>query len=231
MKRFTETTKWQDPWYRKLSPRLKCLWQYLCDACDHAGVLDFDPEIAAFSIGETIVESDIAAMGERVKKLASGKLYVVRFIEFQFGRLSHDCRPHKVVFEAIARNGLKYPTNTLPDRVSDNPQDKDQDKDKDKEKGVKGETKPSEEEISAYCQELSLPPSDAAYCFNKWESNGWVNGRHKIKNWRATIRSWKAAGYMPSQNHKNGTHPKHASGRNAGTANEGVSSQYRGVGQ
>ncbi len=59
------------------------------------------------------------------------------------------------------------------------------------------------ETVSAFCLEIGLPKSDGAASFYKWEGNGWMNGGKAIKDWKATIRSWKEAGYMPSQ--KNGT--------------------------
>lgn len=55
------------------------------------------------------------------------------------------------------------------------------------------------EEITAFCRTLGLPASDAESIFHKWEGNGWTNGPRPIKDWQATIRSWKAAGYLPSQ--------------------------------
>ena len=61
------------------------------------------------------------------------------------------------------------------------------------------------QEVQTYCRELGLPNADAEYLWYKWEANGWLNGKSPIKDWKATIRSWKAAGYMPSQ--KNGSHP------------------------
>lgn len=63
------------------------------------------------------------------------------------------------------------------------------------------------EEIRAFCSEIELPESDGDSCFHRWEGNGWKNGNAQIKCWRSTIRSWKAAGYMPSQkrNVRNGS--------------------------
>lgn len=54
------------------------------------------------------------------------------------------------------------------------------------------------DEVAEFCKSIGLPESDAEYFFNKCEGCGWMNGKQKIKDWRATIRSWKAAGYMPS---------------------------------
>lgn len=106
MKRFTDTAKWNDPWFRKLKPRQKCLWYYLLDQCDHAGVIDIDLEAAEFMIGEKISMADVGALGERVFTLPSGKLLITKFIEFQYGRLSQDCKPHQPVFLAITRHGV-----------------------------------------------------------------------------------------------------------------------------
>ncbi len=64
----------------------------------------------------------------------------------------------------------------------------------------------SPDEVVAYCRTLSLPDSDGTACFDKWTGNGWKNGGDPIKDWKATIRSWKTQGYLPSQ--KNGTTPK-----------------------
>jgi len=55
------------------------------------------------------------------------------------------------------------------------------------------------EEITLFCRENNLPDSDAQYLFWKWEGNGWTNGGRPIKSWRGTVKSWQAAGYLPSQ--------------------------------
>lgn len=60
-------------------------------------------------------------------------------------------------------------------------------------------SKGSLEEVVAYCLGENLTSNDGEWFFNKCEGNGWKNAREPIRDWKATIRAWKAAGYMPSQ--------------------------------
>jgi len=60
----------------------------------------------------------------------------------------------------------------------------------------------TKDEIVLYCKSIGLPESDGVVLFDKWQGNGWKNGKQSIKDWKATIRTWKAYGYLASQ--KNG---------------------------
>jgi len=106
MKRFTETGKWDGTWFRKLKPVQKCLWLYLADRCDQAGVIENDLALASFLIGEPLTVADIAALADNVTVLPNGKLWLPKFVRFQYGILSRDCKPHNAVFAALARHGL-----------------------------------------------------------------------------------------------------------------------------
>lgn len=55
------------------------------------------------------------------------------------------------------------------------------------------------EEVREFVAGMGLPASDGEFMFHKWEANGWLNGPRPIKDWKAQIRSWKAARYLPSQ--------------------------------
>jgi hypothetical protein len=57
----------------------------------------------------------------------------------------------------------------------------------------------SRDEFDAFIREVGLFANDAEWLWNKWEANGWVNGKNKIKDWRATVRAWKVQQYFPSQ--------------------------------
>jgi len=106
MKRFTETNKWCDPWFRKLDPKRKLLWGYLTDNCDQAGVIEIDWELATFQIGTRVCAEDLDAFEGRVATLPKDKLWIRTFVQFQYGKLSRDCKPHNSVFSAMERHGI-----------------------------------------------------------------------------------------------------------------------------
>lgn len=146
-KRFIATEKWGKSWFQELSLADKCLWQYLCDCCDSAGVWEPNWKQATFQIGAEMSQDSLAAFGDRIKLLPNGKVWIVGFIQFQFGRLSRDCRPHSTVFSTLEKHGID-PTpyeSGPPDRVAGSVSigyhgtllDKDKDKDR---KGEKGKT-------------------------------------------------------------------------------------------
>lgn len=117
-KRFTESDKWRDVWFRKLSPLHKCLWTYLTDNCDQAGVIDIDWELASFQIGAKVKADDLtSAFGKQVYALPCGKWIVLRFVEFQYGTPSRSCKPHARIFDALERHGISL--EWISERVSE----------------------------------------------------------------------------------------------------------------
>lgn len=143
-KRFTETTKWADPWFRDLSPKLKAFWLYCLDNCDQAGVWKVDFGLASFCIGEKVTKADVMTpFHDRVLFFGVDKMVILKFIQFQYGVLSPDCKMHKPVFASLAKNGVNYDNLKGIDRVSigfqtllvkDQDQDKDQDQEKEQER-------------------------------------------------------------------------------------------------
>lgn len=106
-KRFTESDKWRDRWFRRLSPENKLAWQYVLDCCDQAGVFELDEDLASFSIGcEVAWESFFKECGERVRHIRGNTWFLTRFVKFQYGKLSESCKPHAVVFEKLRKHGI-----------------------------------------------------------------------------------------------------------------------------
>jgi hypothetical protein len=89
------------------------------------------------------------------------------------------------------------------------------------------ETRPKKEEAVAYGSEIGMSQAEVESWFDHFESNGWkVGGRTPMKDWKAAMRNGQ-------RRSKDGTHQRSnaESRRNVGTANEGRSDQYRGVGK
>ena len=58
-KRSTDTEKWKNIWFQDLPVKYKCLWLYLLDNCDCAGIWKINIKLANFQIGESFEQSEI----------------------------------------------------------------------------------------------------------------------------------------------------------------------------
>ena len=146
MKRFTETQKWDDPWFLELPMHLKLLWQWLCDKCDNAGVVDPSIKLASFHIGYQYPINTLSKFGNRLVKLPCGKFFIPKFIEFQYGTLSKDCKAHNPIFISLEKHGLKgYPKgiHTLQEEEEDKEKETEKEKEKEQEQILLLETPPS----------------------------------------------------------------------------------------
>ncbi|MBW2995118.1 hypothetical protein KY312_02095 [Candidatus Woesearchaeota archaeon] len=135
-KRYTDTDKWKDPWYRKLSPKFKCLWDFLYTQCNHAGIWIVDPDQWEFCIGESIdINEAKKILSDRIHEFDNGeKWFIIKFIDFQYGELRESNNVHKSVINILEKAGLwQVYMSTLQGA-----KDKDKDKDKDKEKDNRG---------------------------------------------------------------------------------------------
>ena len=113
-KRFFDTTKYDDPWFRNLEPKYKCFWEFLLSKCDNSGVWKKDFELANYSIKTDLDESDtLNALNNgklRILGLTNGSWLVKDFVNFQYGKLSEDSKPHKSVMNLINKHKeIGYP--------------------------------------------------------------------------------------------------------------------------
>lgn len=146
-KRFTETDKWKDRWFLSLTPAHKIAWGFICDQCDHAGVVEIVDHIANIQIGcEVDWDEFVELAGDRIHKIEEGKFWVKAFCDFQYGKLNPENRVHKSVIDKLEKMGLTSPLQGAMEGAKD----KDKDKDKDKEK--KSECPKSDEIIAEECE-------------------------------------------------------------------------------
>lgn len=134
-KRFTDSRKWNDPWYRKLPSEYKCFWEYILTTCNHAGIWKVDFEMASFCIGKEIDPTCVAEyMSERIEAFSPDKWYIPKFISFQYGELQEGNRVHDSVISILKKEGVCKPLISPLQGDKDKVKVKDKVKDKDKDK-------------------------------------------------------------------------------------------------
>jgi hypothetical protein len=104
-----DTDIWRKKWHRELTPAHKCVWAYLCDSCDSAGVWAVDWDLARFQIGAPDLDTDAAveALGDQMEFLTGSKLLVLDLVRFQCGELSPKSPFHRSVWKLIQKHGLE----------------------------------------------------------------------------------------------------------------------------
>jgi hypothetical protein len=89
--------------------------------------------------------------------------------------------------QAFLSEPKKPDSVSVSDSVSDSETDKDIDSNK---KQTKRFIKPTIEEIRTEMLEQKMSDESERF-YHYYESNGWMVGRNKMKNWRAAIVTWK----------------------------------------
>lgn len=128
-KRFTDTEKWKKQWIRALPTEYKLVWIYLLDDCNHAGIWDVDIDVLKLKLGIDVTEESILkAFNGRVQVINSGhKWFIPKFIEFQYGELDPNIRPHSSVIDILKKEGVYkgYKSPLLGRKDKDKAKDKD----------------------------------------------------------------------------------------------------------
>jgi hypothetical protein len=109
MKRFTESLKWDDPWFQALDLDHRLAWIYLLDRCDCSGVWEPNFRTGNFHLARDIDWPTVKATfidAKRVCVLPSGKWWVCKFVEFQYGELKAKSPIHQKVLTLLLRHGL-----------------------------------------------------------------------------------------------------------------------------
>ena len=82
-KRFFDSDKFKDKWYRKLTPVQKCIWEYAISECNIAGILNFDVEMVSFFINAEITEKDLEIFKDRFQYISDDLIFIPKFVLFQ----------------------------------------------------------------------------------------------------------------------------------------------------
>jgi hypothetical protein len=132
-KRFTDTAIWQDDWFMNLPPDYKLAFMFIKDNCDQAGVWKPNKRLAETMLGVKIEWDDfLISCDGRVKLIQGEYWWITRFVEFQYGTLSENCKPHIPVinllkkYQLFERVSKGYPKGieTLEEKEKDKEEEK-----------------------------------------------------------------------------------------------------------
>jgi hypothetical protein len=107
-KRFTDTDKYKDPWFRKLTITGKMLFLFMCDDCNHAGIWKENLDSFNFIFQCNATKSDVEALKERVLRIDDDTYLIRSFIKFQYGKLNPANKAHLGVIRALLYVGIDY---------------------------------------------------------------------------------------------------------------------------
>lgn len=150
MKRFTAAEKWEKPWFQELAPHLKCLWLYMCDKADCAGVWEPNWKLASLSIGKNVTVADLPHFAGKIAVAKGGKIVIGSFIEFQYGKLSGDCRAHIPIFRLLQKHRVSIGYDEAIHSLKEKEQEEEEEKDMETEGGDARGGTPIEVRVEAF---------------------------------------------------------------------------------
>lgn len=156
-KRFVDNEIWKKEWFQDLSLKHKILIKYIFENCDIAGVMEMNYRLSSFLIGEKITKTDIEEINKAKEQfyfIDDKKIYIRNYIEFQYGTLSENCKPHKPVIEKLKKYGIfervcKGFTKGI-DTLEEQEQEQEEEEEQGKEQGKKKEQEISNSDINCF---------------------------------------------------------------------------------
>lgn len=68
----------------------------------------------------------------------------------------------------------------------------------------------SVDEVKEYAKQIGVSDSDAEGFYDSQEAGGWTRSGQPVKDWKATLRTWKRYGYLASQKQRSSNSAAHA---------------------
>lgn len=124
MRRFTETSKWDDEDFLSLPPIHKLVFLFMYDKCDNAGFFTISPTLHPMLLGITKDEYLGAIKGlsrgyqGAKEKSDSKKVFLISFLHIQRNvPLNPSNKAHKQIVDIIKLNAKEFDMNTITDNL------------------------------------------------------------------------------------------------------------------
>ena len=196
-KRFLNSDIWDKEEFLSSDSESKLLFFYVITRCNNIGVFDISLRMVSFQVGFEVTKEKILNIPSDIEEIKEGVFWLPKFCFHQYGELTENCIPHRKYIAELKKLNLLGRVNVGyskgSDTLEEKEEEKEEDKDKDKEEEIskiKRFTKPSLEEIKAYCEQRQNKVNPNKF-LNFYESKGWKVGKDPMKDWEACIRTWE----------------------------------------
>lgn len=140
-KRFTDTEKWDDPWFCELDNDSKLMWFYICDKCNCAGIWKVNFKLMKMHCNTNKTDQEIKEIFKDRYFEFGDKWFIPKFLKFQYPKGLNSEKPAIVGVrsEILSFNSsllliIKQSLGNDYLIIKDKDKDKDKDKEQDKEK-------------------------------------------------------------------------------------------------
>lgn len=194
-KRFSDSNKWDDPFFSDLENIYKLLWIYILDKCNHAGIFKWNKRLADFQLDYKLdVDEIFKVFHSKIVIIKNDKWFIPKFIEFQYTVLQDNNRVHQSVIAILKKEGV-YKGYISP-LYGDTIQIKDKAKDKETKKE---QLKKIKENLGS--TQKDFPDVNVRLEFEKWQD--WMLSKKKtFDKYNASFRNWLRSEYAPKkENH------------------------------
>lgn len=145
-KRFTDSNKWDDPFFTSLPNDIKLVWLYMLDKCDHAGIYKINFDMMKYQCNcKRSPEQILSFFRDRILRINGEKILIIKFIKFQYQKGLNSNKPAIIgVRNILEQHGLLDKIDEIyndsltitNDYAIIKDKDKDKDKEKDKDKNI-----------------------------------------------------------------------------------------------
>lgn len=215
MYRFTETNKWNDPWFRKLKASEKIVFIYIIDNCNNAGFYEIDIDMMSFQIGldKAKIEGAIEGLNRGLLG-AKNWVWVKNFLKHQKNwPLNPDNNAHRQIINLMIEQKENFieveyfieKLGAIEGLISPIGKGRGKGIGKvkvDKPKKPKKFEPPNIEDFTLYFTENGYPKELADKAFSYYSSADWHDRDGKpVLNWKQkVIANW----FKEESKHKNG---------------------------
>jgi len=112
MRRFTETTKWDDPWFRGLPGVHKLAFVYIIDRCNNAGFWEIDMDGMEFQtkIEQKHLQGALKGLARGIEEM-DGWVWIKNFLRHQKNDILNESNPaHRQIIGLIREQVQRFPS-------------------------------------------------------------------------------------------------------------------------